>query len=400
MNRTFSTSPKIKLWTIEKESSITCEESRKVELEFEKPEFTIDNSKGRSETTGKLPHIYTTACKDEVANVWRLRVQQATGGCTITLKTDSYRDTNGKPPVSEAESVEAVNCMNGYLSRPGVWKWHTLDASLAHEKHHSRQWEDAYKFYWKALKIQEELEKESVSLTEKPDMDQAIEAMQEAVSTWEEILWLETSDYVKRLPDDANSRPYRAGQLILNEATLQVISQAKKNGWSKVPGEDTVPDPETPEPPCFLPPVSGGNFRSRMMAVEPEHLKLSIADTSQFREGKITVRFHNEGSQPVRILDEINDSTADFFFITVLRTEQGNVRVLNAKMGTMTFLHPMNYRKLVPGQEYRVTIPVCLDRVDLEAWKQCSCELETRYYNQQGKDCFLGTLRATSQLTL
>ena len=33
-------------------------------------------------------------------------------------------------------------------------------------------------------------------------------------------------------------------------------------------------------------------------------------------------------------------------------------------------------------------------------WKQCSCELETSYYNQQGKDCFLGTLRATVKLSL
>ena len=53
-----------------------------------------------------------------------------------------------------------------------------------------------------------------------------------------------------------------------------------------------------------------------------------------------------------------------------------------------------------PGQEYSVTIPLCLDEVDLAGWKQCSCELETRYYNQQGKDCFLGTLRGTSRIVL
>ena len=56
--------------------------------------------------------------------------------------------------------------------------------------------------------------------------------------------------------------------------------------------------------------------------------------------------------------------------------------------------------ELAPGQEYSVTIPVFLDEVELEDWKQCSCELETRYYNQQGKDCFLGTLRATAKLSL
>ena len=107
-----------------------------------------------------------------------------------------------------------------------------------------------------------------------------------------------------------------------------------------------------------------------------------------------------EGNEPVRIPDEINDETADYFFVTVLRTERGDVRVLNRKVGKITFHRSLNYRELAPGQEYSVTIPVCLDEVDLEGWKQCSCELETRYYNQQGKDCFLGMLRATAKLAL
>ncbi|PNC22962.1 hypothetical protein CXU16_13145, partial [Akkermansia muciniphila] len=129
-------------------------------------------------------------------------------------------------------------------------------------------------------------------------------------------------------------------------------------------------------------------------------LKLSIADTSRFAEGRITLCFRNEGNEPVRIPDEINDETSNFFFVTLLRTEQGKMRVLNREIGTMTFQRPLNYRELAPGQEYSVTIPVFLDEVGLEDWKQCSCELETRYYNQQGKDCFLGTLRATAKLSL
>ena len=143
-----------------------------------------------------------------------------------------------------------------------------------------------------------------------------------------------------------------------------------------------------------------GEARSMAVAEEPASLTLSIADTSRFREGRITVRFRNGGNEPVRIPDEINDETADYFFLTVLRTERGNFRVLNRKVGKITFHRSLNYRELAPGQEYSVTIPVCLDEVDLEGWKQCSCELETRYYNQQGKDCFLGKLRATAKLAL
>ena len=143
-----------------------------------------------------------------------------------------------------------------------------------------------------------------------------------------------------------------------------------------------------------------GEARSMAAAEEQAPLTLSIADTSRFREGRITVRFRNEGNEPVRIPDEINDETADYFFLTVLKTERGNFRVLNRKVGKITFNRSLNYRELAPGQEYSVTIPVCLDEVDLEGWKQCSCELETRYYNQQGKDCFLGMLRATAKLAL
>ncbi|HBI13793.1 MAG TPA: hypothetical protein DD422_09170 [Akkermansia sp.] len=52
------------------------------------------------------------------------------------------------------------------------------------------------------------------------------------------------------------------------------------------------------------------------------------------------------------------------------------------KMRTIMFHHSLNYRELAPGGVYQVTIPVCLDNVELEDRKQCSCELETRSYNQ------------------
>ena len=70
-----------------------------------------------------------------------------------------------------------------------------------------------------------------------------------------------------------------------------------------------------------------------------------------------------------------NDKTADFFFTTELRTERGDIRILNEEIGKMTFQRPLNYRELVPGQEYHATISVCLDEVDLEDREQCFCVL-------------------------
>ncbi len=397
MKREFSPSPKIKLWTIEKESTITCEESRKVEVTLEEPVPVVEESEGICETYIIPPQIFVTACKDEVLDEWRLRVQQVSGGSTILLRTGGYRDALKNPPVTEEEAVEAVTAMNRYQSHR-LGAWHTQEASLAHEEHHRREFNDAFQFYWDNLRIQDTLEMKHESCEKVPKMEEFLENMQPFVTELRNMYSDAVYNYVSVLPDDANDRPYCAGQKVLNEATRKIIAQAKANGWSRVP--DEVTEPGTIEPPCFLPPVNGMYARSVATVEEPASLTLSIADTSRFREGRITVRFRNEGNEPVRIPDEINDETADYFFVTVLRTERGDVRILNREIGTMTFQRPLNYRELAPGREYSVTIPVCLDEVDLEGWKQCSCELETRYYNQQGKDCFLGMLRATAKLAL
>ena len=397
MKREFSPSPKIKLWTIEKESTITCEESRKVEVTLEEPAPVVEESDSICETYIIPPQIFVTACKDEVLDEWRLRVQQVSAGSTILLRTGGYRDALKNPPVTEEEAVEAVTAMNRYQSHR-LGAWHTQEASLAHEEHHRREFNDAFQFYWDNLRIQDTLEMKHESCEKVPEMEEFLENMQPFVTELRNMYFGAVYNYVLVLPDDANERPYCAGQKVLNEATRKIIAQAKANGWSRVP--DEVTEPGTIEPPCFLPPVNGMYARSVAVAEEPASLTLSIADTSRFREGRITVRFRNEGNEPVRIPDEINDETADYFFLTVLRTERGNFRVLNRTGGKITFNRSLNYRELAPGQEYSVTIPVCLDEVDLEGWKQCSCELETRYYNQQGKDCFLGVLRATARFTL
>ena len=319
-------------------------------------------------------------------------------GSTILVLTGTYTDAIENPPVTEDEAVEAVDEMNGYQARGRVGRWHTMQASLAHEKHHLRELNDAFKFYWDNLRIQDSIELQHVSCEKFPKMDDALNEMRKFVRSWTATYMTAVKKYVELLPDKENTRPYCAGQKVLNEATLQIINQAKANGWSKVP--DQVTEPGTIEPPCFLPPVNKEKSRSMAVAEQPTPLTFSIADTSKFREGRIMVCFRNEGNQPVRILDEINDGTADYFFLTLLRTEQGDARILNAELGKMTFQRPLNYRELAPGQEYNVTIPVCLDEVELEDWKQCSCELETSYYNQQGKDCLLGVLQATTKLAL
>lgn len=396
MKRSFSMSPKLKLWTIEREADITCEPSKEVKLDCEKPEPAYVEEFGDCSTGSMSPKICVTVCKDEVANVWRGRVASASSGSDIIMYKGGYTNPLITSPQDEQEATDAVNIMNGYQARGQVGIWHTPAASLAHEEHHRRQWHDAFKFYWKDLKIQEAIEKVTLSMDKYKDINEAISALQLISKDLAYNFWVQVAKYVLKLPDDANTRPYCAGQEALNEATAEVIRLADAMEWTKVPRVMTPPG--IIEPPCFLPPVSEKASRSWTSAEVPEHLNLSIVDISRFMEGKITICFHNKGSYSIRIPDEINDNTSHCFFLTVLRTELGNTRVLNVKTGKITFQHPLNYLNLAPGEEYRVTIPICLD--ELEAWKQCACELETNYYNQQGKDCFRGTLRATSQIVL
>ena len=327
MKREFSPSPKIKLWTIEKESTITCEPSKKVEVQLEEPAPVIEEGPGNSSTTFTTPQIIVTVCKNEVLDQWKVRVQQVSAGSTILLRTGSYRDAIKNPPVTEDEAVDAVTTMNRYQSH-GRGAWHTQAASLAHEEYHRRQWNDAFKFYWDDLKVQDSLELLPISCKEFPEMEDAQKEANKRVSSMRTTYFEAVFNYVTVLPDKENDRPYCAGQQVLNEATRGIIQQAKANGWSKVP--DQVTEPGTIEPPCFLPPVNKEKTLNIAVAEEPSFLALSIADTSRFAEGRITVRFRNEGNQPVRIPDEINDETSDYFFATVLRTEQGDACILNA----------------------------------------------------------------------
>ena len=108
MKREFSPSPKIKLWTIEKESTITCEPSKEVELEFEKPEPVYLEGHADCNVKGMRPKICVTVCKDEAENVWRCRVVSVSAGAELKVYQGSYIDPYFNPPLNEEEAIEAI----------------------------------------------------------------------------------------------------------------------------------------------------------------------------------------------------------------------------------------------------------------------------------------------------
>lgn len=395
MKRSFSPSPKIELWTIEKEEGIICEPSKKMDITWEKNSLTQDEGTGECQCIPLLVDVRTTACKDTQNNVWRLRLQMVSSGCDIEIHTGFYRDTLFKPPVTEAEAIEAVNCMNGYQSRPGVWKWHTLAASLVHEEHHKQQWKDTCDFYWTSLKVQEQLEKIQVSCDQFPEMDDALEEMKMKIAATMEKFHKEADKYFLSLPDKENTRPYHAGQKKLNEATEFVINLADRNGWSNVPRQITQPG--VIEPVCYLPPVNGESARgARTRTVVP--LQLSIVDTADLLRGRIRVGLKNISGDVVRLPDVIDDRTSDFFFYTSLQA--GRTYRLNSRVGKITFSQELPCLELSPGEEYRLDIPVDISQISEKLMKGQSAELKMLFCNWHGTGCFHGVLETTASVLL
>ena len=62
MKRTFTASSKMKLWTIVKEATITCEESKEVEIGFDEKAPTISNEARDCIITPIMPRVFVTPC--------------------------------------------------------------------------------------------------------------------------------------------------------------------------------------------------------------------------------------------------------------------------------------------------------------------------------------------------
>lgn len=100
--------------------------------------------------------------------------------------------------------------MNRYQShKRGAW--HTQEASLAHEEHHRRECNDALQFYWDNLRIQDTIEMKHESC-EKFRNGRVSENMQPFVTELRNMYFEAVYNYIKVLPDEANDRPYCAGQ--------------------------------------------------------------------------------------------------------------------------------------------------------------------------------------------
>ena len=206
----------------------------------------IANS-GSCSTVEKAFTIVFTAYADIDNNKWVTKVTSINGGTTIKITTDGFRDPINNPPNKEIEADEAVTDMKGYYSRGSKGDWHTVAASTAHENYHSiSEWRTIGTHYWAiAEPAIEKLFKTYHDHTKAT----AIANLTAAVSAKNNAFKQICLDYWEKLDDGPSSRPYAAGQLVLNSAITFVQALAQENHWTVSTGIDT---PSSADP-CYQP---------------------------------------------------------------------------------------------------------------------------------------------------
>jgi hypothetical protein len=204
------------------------------------------NTGGSSTTVEQAFTPVYRATRDTAASVWRMGTTSITGGVDIEIHTGGSRDPNANPPTTEAQAAEAVTVMKGYYARGSRGSWHTEGASKDHEDHHYREWKCSAEHYWAiagpsiatlTAPLANHADSAAAVAAMKPSADAKITSFKAAARTY----WM-------KLSDSASSRPYAAGQAVLNTAVTGVQTLATAKGWTVEAGTTAT---SGTEPPCY-----------------------------------------------------------------------------------------------------------------------------------------------------
>jgi hypothetical protein len=169
------------------------------------------------------------------------------GGVDIVIRTGGSRDPGANPPATEAEAQDAVTVMKGYYARGNRGSWHSAGASALHEDHHYREWKCSAEHYW-AL-AGPAIAALTAPLASHANSTAAVAAMKPSADAKVATFKAAARTYWMKLPDNASSRPFAAGQLILNALVAGVQVLAAAQSWTVEAGTTAT---SGTEPPCFL----------------------------------------------------------------------------------------------------------------------------------------------------
>jgi hypothetical protein len=204
------------------------------------------NSGGASTTLEQAFTPAYTATRDTAAKLWRMGTASITGGVDIEIHTGGSTDPVANPPTTEAKAADAVSVMKGYYARGSRGKWHTEGASKTHEDHHYREWKCSAEHYWAlagpaiaalTAPLASHADSAAAVAAMKPSADAKITSFKAAARTY----WM-------KLADNASSRPFAAGQAVLNTAVTSVQTLATAKSWTVEAGTTAT---SGTEPPCY-----------------------------------------------------------------------------------------------------------------------------------------------------
>lgn len=208
--------------------------------------YSSDAAAGSSTTVEEPFNITYKASQNKAKTAWNLQVDSISGGVDIKVHTGGSRDPVATPPTTEAEAKDAVTVMKGYYARGKRGTWHTEAASQAHEMHHYKEWKCSANHYWppteKALK---KLSVPTAGAATEADAITALRAGAGGADAKMTAFKDKAHDYWFTLADNAKSRPYAAGQLVLNSAIKGVQALATTNKWT-VPKGTNSPSAASP----------------------------------------------------------------------------------------------------------------------------------------------------------
>jgi len=219
-------------------------------ITWDPPGYSVVAAGGNSTTVERPFAVSYKANRNTSRSVWELEVASIRGGADIEVHTGGSRNPITNPPVSHAEAQAAVTDMKGYYARGQRGAWHTEAASRKHEEHHWREWRCSANHYWPVTR--RALHAMTVPLAAHATEPAAITAMRAGPAGADALVQRfqrVTRDYWFTLSDAAASRPYAAGQAVLNEAVGYVQALADSNGWTVDKGRDYP----SAEPPCYQP---------------------------------------------------------------------------------------------------------------------------------------------------
>lgn len=216
-----------------------------------KPAGYASSAAAGSSTTVEQPFNVTyKAVADNSTRNWKLKVDSIEGGVDINVLTGGSRDPISVPPATEADASAAVTDMKGYYARGSRGAWHTEAASKAHEEHHYREWKCSAEHYWPTAMA--DIESLTTPVATSANEADAITTMRAGASGADakvQAFSAKAHHYWFTLADNAASRPYAAGQLVLNHAIGSVQALAASKSWTVPQGTDSP----SPEPPCYQP---------------------------------------------------------------------------------------------------------------------------------------------------